>query len=43
MAAAIPGARLHVVSDCGHLSTLERPEEVTAALEHWLEQEHRPA
>jgi pimeloyl-ACP methyl ester carboxylesterase len=43
IAAAIPGARLHVVSDCGHLSALERPEEVTAALEHWLEQEHRPA
>jgi len=38
MAAAIPGARLHVVNDCGHLSTLERPEEVTTALEQWLEQ-----
>jgi hypothetical protein len=26
------------VNDCGHLSTLERPEEVTTALEQWLEQ-----
>jgi len=37
MAAAISGARLHVVNDCGHLSTLERPEEVTTVLEQWLE------
>ena len=32
MAAGIPGAQLTVVADCGHLSTLERPEVVTAAL-----------
>ncbi|WP_439575439.1 alpha/beta fold hydrolase [Phreatobacter sp.] len=36
MAAAIPGARLVVVPDCGHLSTLERPEAVNAALSGWL-------
>jgi pimeloyl-ACP methyl ester carboxylesterase len=36
IAAAIPGARLEVVPDCGHLSTLERPEAVNAALEAWL-------
>lgn len=36
MAAAIPGARLVVVPDCGHLSTLERPEAVNAALAAWL-------
>jgi pimeloyl-ACP methyl ester carboxylesterase len=36
MAAAIPGAELVVVPDCGHLSTLERPAAVTAALSAWL-------
>jgi pimeloyl-ACP methyl ester carboxylesterase len=36
MAAAIPGARLEVVEDCGHLSTLEKPAEVSAALRDWL-------
>ena len=36
MQAAIPASRLHVVEDCGHLSTLERPEAVTAALLAWL-------
>jgi pimeloyl-ACP methyl ester carboxylesterase len=32
MAAGIRGARLVVVPECGHLSTLERPEAVTQAL-----------
>lgn len=36
MAEAIPGARLTVVADCGHLSTLERPEAVNAALVEWF-------
>ncbi|HLH69166.1 MAG TPA: alpha/beta fold hydrolase [Candidatus Dormibacteraeota bacterium] len=36
MAAAIPGARLVVVPDCGHLSPMERPAEVTEALVGWL-------
>ena len=36
MAAGIPGARLVMVPDCGHLSTLERPEAVNAALTQWL-------
>ena len=36
IARAIPGARLHVVDDCGHLSTLERPSEVSEALKGWL-------
>jgi pimeloyl-ACP methyl ester carboxylesterase len=35
-AAAIPGARLVVVPDCGHLSTLERPQAVTRALVDWM-------
>lgn len=36
MAAAIPGARLAVIEDCGHLSTMERPEAATALLRGWL-------
>jgi len=36
MAAGIPGARLVVVPECGHLSTLERPQAVTAALVDWM-------
>lgn len=36
MAAAIRGARLEIIEDCGHLSTLERPAEVNAALRRWL-------
>jgi pimeloyl-ACP methyl ester carboxylesterase len=32
IAAGIEGAHLVVVADCGHLSTLERPQAVTAAL-----------
>ncbi len=34
--AAIPGAGLEVIEACGHLSTLERPTEVNAALRAWL-------
>jgi pimeloyl-ACP methyl ester carboxylesterase len=36
LAAGIADARLVVVEDCGHLSTLERPDEVNAALRRWL-------
>ena len=32
MAAAIPGATLAVIEECGHMSTLEKPAEVNAAL-----------
>ncbi len=39
MAAGIAGARLTVIEDCGHLSTLERPAEVNAALRRWLSAE----
>jgi pimeloyl-ACP methyl ester carboxylesterase len=38
MAAAIPGAELVVVEDCGHLSPIERPEAITPALRRWLGQ-----
>lgn len=36
MADAIPGATLTVVERCGHLSTLEQPEAVNAALQAWM-------
>jgi pimeloyl-ACP methyl ester carboxylesterase len=37
--AAIPGSSLVVVPECGHLSTLERPEAVNRALIEWMETE----
>ena len=37
MAARIPGARLVVVDDCGHMCTMERPLEVGRALLDWLD------
>jgi len=37
MAHGIAGARLVSVPDCGHMSTLERPREVTQALLAWLQ------
>lgn len=36
MASRIPGARLVVVDDCGHMCTMERPHEVGQALLDWL-------
>lgn len=36
MASLIAGARLDVIDHCGHLSTMERPEAVTAELRQWL-------
>ena len=39
MAAGIATSRLTVVPDCGHLSTLERPDAVTAAMRRWLIEE----
>ncbi len=36
IAAAIASARLVVVAECGHLSTLERPGAVNAALVEWM-------
>lgn len=38
IADGITGSRLVVVPDCGHLSTLERPEAVNRALIDWLQQ-----
>lgn len=39
IAGGIGGARLVVVPDCGHLSTLERPAAVNAALAAWLDED----
>ena len=36
MAEAIPGARLAVIEECGHLPTMERPQAATALLRDWL-------
>jgi pimeloyl-ACP methyl ester carboxylesterase len=36
IAGATTGARLVMIADCGHLSTLEQPEKVTAALVDWM-------
>lgn len=37
IAALIPGGRLAVIEECGHLSPLERPQAVTVLLRLWLE------
>ncbi len=36
IAAAIPGASLVVIEDCGHLAPLERPRAVSAVMRYWL-------
>jgi pimeloyl-ACP methyl ester carboxylesterase len=36
MADGIPGARLLIIPDCGHLPQLEQPRAVAAAMESWL-------
>jgi pimeloyl-ACP methyl ester carboxylesterase len=38
LAQSIPGARLVVVPECGHIPTLEQPQAATAALVEWLQQ-----
>ena len=37
MADAIPGAKLVIVEECGHLSTIEQPQAVNAAMTEWLQ------
>lgn len=39
IAAAIGGSVLAVIEQCGHMSPLERPREVTAALRRWLNED----
>jgi pimeloyl-ACP methyl ester carboxylesterase len=36
IAADIPNSRLLVIENCGHLSTLERPDKVNPAMREWL-------
>ena len=36
IATGIPGAKLEIIPECGHLSTLERPEAVNRAMRAWL-------
>ena len=36
MAQAIPGAQLVVIEHCGHMSTMEQPEQVARALRRWI-------
>ncbi|MBP2298595.1 alpha/beta fold hydrolase [Azospirillum picis] len=36
MADAIPGARLVLIEDCGHLAAMEQPQAVTALMRDWL-------
>jgi pimeloyl-ACP methyl ester carboxylesterase len=36
MAAMIPHTQIAWIEDCGHMSTMERPAEVTAAMREWL-------
>lgn len=37
MAELIPNAKLVVVEECGHLSTLEQPQAVSAVMRYWLQ------
>ena len=39
LAARIPRAKLVVIENCGHLSTMERPEAVSAVMGYWLQDE----
>ncbi|WP_020681583.1 alpha/beta fold hydrolase [Marinobacterium rhizophilum] len=37
MASLIPGSRLEVIEDAGHMSTMERPQAVTSVIRDWME------
>jgi len=37
MANGIRGARLEVIADCGHMSTMEKPDQLTGLLQDWLD------
>jgi len=42
MAAKIPGARLEIIENCGHLATIEQPESVNRVLIDWLRDTRSP-
>jgi len=37
ISSGIPGASLVIIEECGHLSSMERPQAVTALLRYWLQ------
>ncbi|MBY5945446.1 alpha/beta fold hydrolase [Photobacterium rosenbergii] len=37
MAEHIPQVSLHILNDCGHLATMERPHDVAQHISHWIE------
>jgi pimeloyl-ACP methyl ester carboxylesterase len=37
IADGIAGSKLDIVQDCGHLSTMERPDAITEALRAWMD------
>ena len=39
MAEIITDSELHLIEDCGHMSTMEKPEEVLSILEAWMQRE----
>jgi pimeloyl-ACP methyl ester carboxylesterase len=43
MAELIPDSQLRLIDDCGHMSTMERPAEVSALLQEWMRCAARPA
>ena len=36
LAAGIPGARLAIVEDSGHMASIEQPGQVLALMEEWI-------
>jgi len=36
MAARVHGARLEIIENCGHLSTIEQPDMINRVLGNWL-------
>lgn len=42
MAEGIPGARLAIVEDCGHMAAMERPREVIALFREWITGRREP-
>jgi pimeloyl-ACP methyl ester carboxylesterase len=41
MASLIPGSRLVIIEDSGHLTTMEQPEATTAVLRYWLQEQRQ--
>jgi pimeloyl-ACP methyl ester carboxylesterase len=37
IADGIAGSKLDILQDCGHLSTMERPDAVTESLRAWID------